>query len=60
MNAAIVVLLGLSLSTAAFSQIAQTEDDKPDCPPAMENASRFPHPHTPGDDYGQLSNEGLH
>ncbi|MGA7645367.1 MAG: IS3 family transposase [Terriglobales bacterium] len=26
----------------------------------MENAPRFPHPHTPGDDYGQLSNEALH
>jgi uncharacterized protein (TIGR00369 family) len=26
----------------------------------MENASRFPHPHTPGDDYGQLSNKALH
>ncbi|HUD54408.1 MAG TPA: IS3 family transposase [Terracidiphilus sp.] len=26
----------------------------------MENASRFPHPHTPDDDYGQLSNEALH
>jgi hypothetical protein len=26
----------------------------------MENASRFPHPHTPGDDYGQMSNEALH
>src|SRR5208283_3006242 len=23
----------------------------------VENASRFPHPHTPDDDYGQLSNE---
>jgi len=26
----------------------------------MENAPRFPHPHTPGDDYGQMSNEALH
>jgi transposase InsO family protein len=26
----------------------------------MENAPRFPHPHTPGDDYGQLFNEALH
>ena len=26
----------------------------------MENAPRFPHPHTPDDDYGQLSNEALH
>jgi hypothetical protein len=26
----------------------------------VENASRFPHPHTPDDDYGQLSNEALH
>src|SRR5229473_123632 len=26
----------------------------------MENAARFPHPHTPGDDYGQMSNEALH
>ena len=26
----------------------------------MENALRFPHPHTPDDDYGQLSNEALH
>src|ERR1039458_8168044 len=26
----------------------------------METAPRFPHPHTPDDDYGQLSNEALH
>ena len=26
----------------------------------MENAARFPHPHTPGGDYGQLSDEALH
>ena len=26
----------------------------------VENAPRFPHPHTPGDDYGQMSNEALH
>ena len=26
----------------------------------MENAPRFPHPHTPGDDCGQRSNEALH
>ena len=26
----------------------------------MENAPRFPDPHTPDDDYGQLSNEALH
>jgi hypothetical protein len=26
----------------------------------VENAPRFPHPHTPDDDYGQLSNEALH
>ena len=26
----------------------------------MENAARFPHPHTPGGDYGQTSNEALH
>src|SRR5512146_270548 len=26
----------------------------------MENAARFPHPHTPGGDYGQMSNEALH
>jgi putative transposase len=26
----------------------------------MENAARFPHPHTPDDDYGQMSNEALH
>ena len=26
----------------------------------MENASRFPHPHTPGDYDGQLSNKALH
>jgi putative transposase len=26
----------------------------------MENAPRFPHPQTPGDDYGQMSNEALH
>jgi hypothetical protein len=26
----------------------------------MENASRFPHLHTPDDDFGQLSNEALH
>ena len=26
----------------------------------MENAPRFPHPHTPGDDYGQMSHEALH
>jgi len=26
----------------------------------MENAARFPHPHTPGDDYGQMFNEALH
>jgi putative transposase len=26
----------------------------------MENAPRFPHPHTPGDDYGQMSNKALH
>ena len=24
----------------------------------MENAARFPHPHTPGGDYGQTSNDG--
>jgi putative transposase len=43
---------------------------RPPAPPAilpkqpghgdMENAPRFPHPHTPDDDYGQLSNEALH
>jgi putative transposase len=26
----------------------------------MENAARFPHPHTPGGDYGQMFNETLH
>ena len=26
----------------------------------MQNAARFPHPHIPGDDYGQMSNEALH
>ena len=26
----------------------------------MENASRFPHPHTPDDGYGQMSNKALH
>jgi transposase InsO family protein len=26
----------------------------------VENKTRFPHLHTPGDDYGQLSNEALH
>ena len=26
----------------------------------MENAARFPHPHTPGGDYGQWSNKALH
>jgi hypothetical protein len=26
----------------------------------MENAPRFPHPHTPGDDYGQMFDEALH
>src|ERR1017187_8187550 len=26
----------------------------------VENAPRFPHPHTPADHYGQLSNEALH
>jgi len=26
----------------------------------MENAARFPHPHTPGGDYGQMSNRALH
>jgi putative transposase len=26
----------------------------------MENAARFPHPHTPGGGYGQTSNEALH
>ena len=26
----------------------------------MENAARFPYPHTPGGDYGQISNEALH
>jgi transposase InsO family protein len=26
----------------------------------MENAARFPHPHTPGGDYGQRSKEALH
>jgi hypothetical protein len=26
----------------------------------MENASRFPHLHTPDDDYGQRSKEALH
>jgi len=26
----------------------------------MENALRFPHPHTPGDDHGQMSNKALH
>jgi hypothetical protein len=26
----------------------------------MENAARFPHPHTPGDYDGQMSNKALH
>jgi hypothetical protein len=26
----------------------------------MENAPRFPHPHTPGDYDGQMSNKALH
>jgi hypothetical protein len=26
----------------------------------VENAARFPHPHTPDGDYGQMSNEALH
>ena len=26
----------------------------------VENASRFPHPHTPDDGYGQMSNKALH
>jgi putative transposase len=26
----------------------------------MENTARFPHPHTPGGDYGQMSNKALH
>jgi hypothetical protein len=26
----------------------------------MENALRFPHPHTPGGGYGQMSNKALH
>ena len=26
----------------------------------VENAARFPHPHTPGYDYGQRSKEALH
>jgi hypothetical protein len=26
----------------------------------VENAARFPHPHTPGGDDGQMSNEALH
>jgi hypothetical protein len=26
----------------------------------MENAARFPHPHNPGGDYGQMSNKALH
>jgi putative transposase len=26
----------------------------------VENAVRFPHPHTPDDDYGNMSNEALH
>jgi putative transposase len=26
----------------------------------MENAPRFPHPHPPGDDGGQMSNDALH
>jgi hypothetical protein len=26
----------------------------------MENASRFPHPHTPGGYDGQMSNKALH
>ena len=26
----------------------------------VEKATRFPHPHIPGDDYRQMSNEALH
>jgi transposase InsO family protein len=26
----------------------------------MENAARFPHPHTPGGDYRQMSDKALH
>lgn len=26
----------------------------------VENATRFPHPHTPDYDYGQISNKALH
>jgi len=26
----------------------------------VENKTRFPHPHTPGGDYGQIAKEALH
>lgn len=43
-----------------FSCREWAEKPKPPGHGDVENAPRFPHPHTPDDDYGQLSNEALH